>query len=94
MEITADEGNGPVDALDRALKRALLRFYPLLGGVRLVDLKVRVVEDRGTESSVRFMMESTDGKRVWSTVGYSSNIIEASFIALSDSIEYLLMLES
>ncbi|MBE5767113.1 MAG: citramalate synthase [Clostridiales bacterium] len=94
VEITADEGNGPVDALDRALKKALLRFYPLLGGVRLVDLKVRVVEDRGTESSVRFMMESTDGKRVWSTVGYSSNIIEASFIALSDSIEYLLMLES
>jgi len=94
VEITAEEGNGPVDALDRALRKALFRFYPLLGGVRLVDFKVRVVEGRGTESSVRVMIESTDGKRVWSTVGFSANIIEASFIALSDSIEYLLMLES
>ena len=94
VEITADEGDGPVNALDRALRKALLRFYPLLGGARLVDFKVRVVASHGTASVVRVFIESTDGERAWSTVGVSSNVIEASFIALSDSIEYLLMLES
>ena len=94
VEITADEGDGPVNALDRALRKALLRFYPLLSGARLVDFKVRVVASHGTASVVRVFIESTDGQRAWSTVGVSSNVIEASFIALSDSIEYLLMLES
>ncbi|MEG1606435.1 MAG: citramalate synthase [Clostridia bacterium] len=92
VEITADEGDGPVNALDLALRKALTRFYPCLSGMRLKDFKVRVVSGSGTASSVRVQIESTDGKNVWATVGVSSNIIEASFIALADSIEYLLMM--
>jgi len=94
VEITADEGDGPLNALDKALRKALARFYPLLNGVRMVDLKVRVVESHGTASSVRVMLENSDGQRVWATAGVSTNIIEACFIALLDAIEYLLMLES
>ena len=94
VEITADEGDGPVNALDRALRKALLRFYPLLGGARLVDFKVRVVASHGTASVVRVFIESTDAQRAWSTGRFLPAMIEASFIALSDSIEYLLMLES
>ena len=93
-EITADEGDGPVNALDLALRKALARFYPSLFRMRLRDFKVRVVSAEGTASSVRVFIESTDGEKVWSTVGVSSNIIEASFIALTDSIEYLLMRET
>ena len=91
MEITADEGDGPVNALDLALRKALSRFYPVLGDMRLVDFKVRVVTDRGTASAVRVHISSTDGKSVFSTVGVSTNVIQASFIALTDSIECLLM---
>ncbi|MGI6236060.1 MAG: citramalate synthase [Candidatus Excrementavichristensenella sp.] len=91
VEITAEEGDGPVNALDLALRKALTRFYPCLNDMRLRDFKVRVVNANGTASAVRVGIESTDGRNVWSTVGVSSNIIEASFIALSDSIEYLLL---
>lgn len=89
-EITADEGDGPVNAIDLAVRKALSRFYPCIAEMRLKDFKVRVVNNLGTASGVRVAMETTDGKHVWSTVGVSSNIIEASVIALTDSVEYKL----
>jgi 2-isopropylmalate synthase len=77
---TVAEGNGPVNALDRALRKALLQFYPELARVVLLDYKVRILEERaGTESLVRVLIESGDGKEEWRTVGSSSNIIEASY---------------
>ena len=88
---TAAEGNGPVNALDHALRKALEQFYPDLCSVRLLDYKVRVVDQSsGTGSVVRVLIESTDGKNTWSTVGSSENIIEASWLALSDSLEHWL----
>ena len=88
---TAAEGNGPVNALDHALRKALEQFYPTLKAVRLLDYKVRVVDQgSGTGSVVRVLIDSTDGKRTWSTVGSSENIIEASWFALSDSLEHWL----
>jgi 2-isopropylmalate synthase len=90
-EISAAEGDGPVNALDRGLRRALERFYPVLTEMRLTDYKVRVLEgNRATEAKVRVLIESTDGQAVWSTVGVSTDIIEASWFALGDSIEYKL----
>lgn len=89
-EITADEGDGPVNAIDLAVRKALARFYPCITRMKLMDFKVRVVNNLGTASGVRVAMETTDGRHVWSTVGVSSNIIEASVIALTDSIEYML----
>ncbi len=89
---TAAEGNGPVNALDKALRKALLRFYPSLSAVRLVDYKVRILEEStGTESQVRVLIESSDGVEQWRTVGSSANIIEASWLALADSLEYWLL---
>jgi 2-isopropylmalate synthase len=89
---TAAEGNGPVNALDKALRKALLRFYPKLSAVRLVDYKVRILEEStGTESTVRVLIESSDGIEQWRTVGSSTNIIEASWLALADSLEYWLL---
>ena len=88
---TAAEGNGPVNALDNAIRKAILQFYPSLEVVRLVDFKVRVVDQgTGTGAVVRVLIESTDGERVWSTVGSSGNVIEASWMALADSLEYWL----
>ena len=87
-------GNGPVAALDKALREALLKFYPLVDKVKLTDYKVRVVnESEATESVVRVSIESADDKQVWTTVGASSNIIEASWMALSDSMEWWLTKE-
>ncbi len=89
---TAAEGNGPVNALDQALRKALLQFYPSLAQVRLVDYKVRILEESiGTESQVRVLIESSDGVKEWRTVGSSTNIIEASWLALADSLEYWLL---
>jgi 2-isopropylmalate synthase len=89
---TAAEGNGPVNALDQALRKALIQFYPGLTVVELVDYKVRILEENtGTASRVRVLIESSDGKEHWRTVGSSSNIIEASWLALADSIEYWLI---
>ena len=86
---TAAEGNGPVDALDQALRKGLLNSYPELKAIRLTDYKVRVVnEGSGTGSIVRVIIESADDKNVWYTVGASSNILEASWLALSDSFEW------
>ncbi len=92
MVHTAAEGNGPVNALDEALRKALLQFYPSLAEVKLVDYKVRILEEStGTESQVRVLIESSDGIEVWRTVGSSTNIIEASWLALADSLEYWLV---
>lgn len=91
---TASEGNGPVNALDRALRKALLSYYPELSRVNLQDYKVRILEgSTGTESPVRVLIESSDGYSTWRTVGSSVNIIEASWQALADSIEYFLLRE-
>jgi 2-isopropylmalate synthase len=89
---TAAEGNGPVNALDQALRKSLLRFYPNIANVRLVDYKVRILEESvGTSAQVRVLIESTDGVDEWRTVGGSTNIIEASWLALADSLEYWLL---
>lgn len=93
-EITAALGNGPVHALDQALRKALGVFYPALSSVHLTDFKVRVLETgQATGSRVRVLIVSSDGNHEWTTVGASSDIIEASFAALVDSIEYKLCLE-
>jgi len=87
--ISTAEGNGPVNALDRALRTALVRFYPALESIELVDYKVRILEeDAGTDSVTRVLIESQDGTREWSTIGVSPNIIEASWQALVDSLNY------
>ena len=92
MEQTAADGNGPVNALDNALRKALARFYPSLKDVRLTDYKVRVLDEKSaTAASVRVLMRTTDGVSSWTTVGVSENVIEASLIALIDSLEYALM---
>ncbi len=89
---TAADGNGPVNALDNALRKALEQFYPQLKEVELIDYKVRVLTaGKGTSANVRVLIESGDGKHKWGTVGVSENIIEASWQALVDSIEYKLL---
>ncbi|MDR2702079.1 MAG: citramalate synthase [Spirochaetaceae bacterium] len=91
-EIAAAEGNGPVHALDSALRRALRRFYPSLEEVRLTDYKVRVIDGgSATAAKVRVLIESSDGPHTWTTVGVSDDIIDASRAALVDSIEYKLI---
>jgi 2-isopropylmalate synthase len=88
---TVSEGDGPVNALDAALRKALQPFYPNLEQMQLVDYKVRVVNARaGTAARVRVVIESRDGNDVWGTVGVSENIIEASWLALVDAAEYKL----
>lgn len=90
-EIATAEGDGPVNAMDKALRRALELFYPQLKKMRLADYKVRVLNtSEATAAKVRVHIESTDGEQAWGTVGVSENIIEASCYALIDSIEYFL----
>ncbi len=92
MENTVGEGDGPVNALDQALRKALTKFYPSLKDVRLTDFKVRVLDAKeGTAAKVRVLIESQDGKDAWGTVGVSENILEASWEALVDSIDYKLL---
>jgi 2-isopropylmalate synthase len=87
--IATAEGNGPVNALDKALRTAIGRFYPRLAQISLEDYKVRVLDERrGTGAVTRVLIESTDGEKSWGTVGVSENIIEASWEALVDSIDY------
>ena len=94
-EITAAEGFGPVSALDNALRKALDRFYPDLDTMRLVDFKVRVIDGRvGTAAKVWVLIESRDQERLWSTIGVSEDIIEASWQALADSFQYKLAQEA
>jgi 2-isopropylmalate synthase len=91
VEHTAAEGNGPVNAMDKALRKALERFYPSLKEVKLLDFKVRVLEGlQGTSAKVRVLVESGDSTDKWGTVGVSDNVIEASWQALVDSLEYKL----
>ncbi len=91
-EIAADEGDGPVNAIDKALRQALTVFYPSIAEVRLTDYKVRVIDgSSATAANVRVLIESTDGRDIWTTVGASTDVINASVTALTDSMEYKLM---
>lgn len=91
-EHTASDGNGPVHALDRATKKALARFFPQIEKIHLTDYKVRVLDAKeGTAAKVRVLIESTDGRESWTTVGVSSNVIEASWYAIIDSLLYELV---
>jgi len=91
-EHTAAEGDGPVHALDQALRKALEPFYPELSRVQLTDFKVRVIEAKeGTAGKVRVLIQSSDGTESWGTVGLDTNIIQASWDALVDSVEYALI---
>ena len=88
---TVAEGDGPVNALDAALRQALIRFYPRLEQMKLVDYKVRIIDSHsGTAAKTRVFIESSDGDTSWATVGVSFDIIEASWLALRDSVDYLL----
>jgi len=95
-EVTAANGDGPVDALNKALRKAIGRFYPILNNVVLSDYKVRILDGKesATAAITRVIIESTDGIHTWSTVGVSKDIIEASFKALTDSIEFKLFKEN
>ena len=93
-EITAAEGDGPVEALDRAIRKAMERFYPRLKMMKLTDYKVRVIDSTAaTAARVRVLIESAHGSQTWTTIGVDCDIIHASWKALADSIEYLLMKE-
>jgi 2-isopropylmalate synthase len=86
---TAADGNGPVNALDAALRKALRAFYPAIDDVHLVDYKVRILDgDAATAARTRVIIDSQDGARTWSTMGSDTNIIAASASALADSLEY------
>jgi len=88
---TVAEGDGPVNALDAAVRAALIRFYPALADMKLVDYKVRIIDSKsGTAAKTRVFIESSDGDTTWATVGVSNDIIEASWLALRDSVDYLL----
>ncbi|MBI3176158.1 MAG: citramalate synthase [Chloroflexi bacterium] len=90
---TAAEGNGPVNALDQALRKALIGYYPQIANFHLSDYKVRILDsDHGTEAITRVLIDTRNSNSRWSTVGASTNIIEASWRALADSVEYGLMI--
>ncbi|MEZ5619284.1 MAG: alpha-isopropylmalate synthase regulatory domain-containing protein, partial [Rhodocyclaceae bacterium] len=94
VEITAAEGDGPVNALDKAVRKALERFYPAIGEIRLTDYKVRVLDSKqASAAKVRVLIESTDHREHWTTIGVSTDVIDASWHALVDSIEYKLVRE-
>jgi len=89
---TVAEGDGPVNALDAALRLALVKFFPALKAVELIDYKVRIINGTtGTAAKTRVLIASSDSKREWGTVGVSENIIEASLEALVDSMEFALL---
>ena len=93
-EITAAEGDGPVNALDNALRKALTKFFPHINEMGLVDFKVRVIDGSdATAAKVRVQIESRDTREIWSTIGVSKDIIEASWQALADSVQYKLSKE-
>ena len=92
---TVAEGNGPVSALDHALRSALEKDFPYIQEVRLTDFKVRILESNlGTDAITRVHVESTDGTQTWGTVGVSDNVITASWEALVDSVSYKILLAS
>jgi 2-isopropylmalate synthase len=91
-EITAAEGDGPVNALDNALRKALHKFFPHVNEMGLVDFKVRVIDgSAATAARVRVTIDSRDSREIWSTIGVSENVIEASWQALTDSMQYKLL---
>jgi 2-isopropylmalate synthase len=91
-EITAAEGDGPVNALDKAVRKALERFYPAIAEVKLIDYKVRVLDsDQASAAKVRVLIESADHRDSWTTIGVSTDVINASWLALVDAIEYKLL---
>ena len=93
-EITAAEGDGPVNALDNALRKALTKFFPHITEMGLVDFKVRVIDGKeATAAKVRVQIESRDSREIWNTIGVSKDIIEASWQALADSFQYKLSKE-
>ena len=93
-ELTAGEGDGPVDALNVAMRRALTRFFPAISNVKLTDYRVRILDpETATAAKTRVLIESSDGTEDWGTVGVSENLIEASWEALVDSVEYKLLLD-
>ncbi len=92
IQKTSAKGDGPVNALDAALRKALLPSFPALRKMKLIDYKVRIVSSRGgTAARIRVLVESSDGTREWGTVGVSTNILEASALALTDSLSYFLL---
>lgn len=92
---TVAESNGPVGALDAALRKAIAPVYPEISEVELIDFKVRILDSQhGTDAIIRVQIESTDGKEIWGTVGASDNIIEAAWEALIDSVEYKILLDA
>jgi len=94
IEHTVAEGDGPVNALDTALRKALVRFYPEISSVLLTDFRVRILDpEEATAAKTRVLIESSDGEETWGTVGVSENIVEASWEALVDSVEYKLFKE-
>ena len=94
-EITSAEGDGPVSALDNSLRKALTTIYPQVNDMHLVDFKVRVIEGSdGTDAKVRVLIESRDTNNIFSTIGVSEDIIEASWQALADSFQYKLSLDN
>ncbi len=95
MESVSAEGDGPVNALDIAIRKALARFYPQISEVKLIDYKVRVLDsDKATAAKVRVLIESADQNSSWTTIGVSTDIIDASWRALCDAIEYKLLQDS
>ena len=94
-EITSAEGDGPVSALDNSLRKALATIYPQINDMHLVDFKVRVIDGMdGTDAKVRVLIESRDENNIFSTIGVSEDIIEASWQALADSFQYKLSLDN
>jgi 2-isopropylmalate synthase len=92
--ISTDEGNGPVNALDRALRKALEGVYPRLADLELTDYKVRIMPGKhGTDAVTRVLIETSDHHREWTTVGVHANVIEASWLALHDAVRYGLLRE-
>jgi 2-isopropylmalate synthase len=90
--ISTEEGNGPVNALDRALRKALATVYPRLAELELTDYKVRIMPGKhGTDAVTRVLIETSDGTREWTTVGVHANVIEASWLALHDAVRYGLL---
>ena len=90
--MSSSKGSGPINALDNALRKALIQFYPSLKNLNLVDYKVRILTPKdGTKALVRVRIESSNEKINWSTIGVSNNVIDASYIALHDSITYHLL---
>ncbi|MCB0073511.1 MAG: citramalate synthase, partial [Caldilineaceae bacterium] len=89
------EGNGPVNAMNTALRKAIAHIYPRLRDVHLKDYKVRILDSAsGTGATVRVLIDFTDGERSWTTVGASTNIIEASWTALADGVEFCLLTDN